>query len=446
MIVREQAADIARLIIGEYNRRQRVKLLLGQSGTLANDPSHPLGGLLLKKARYKVYHGGRGGAKSWGVADALVIRAATGRELILCTREYQNSIADSVHRVIKNVIEKMGLGFMFEITEKSIRCLSTGSEFIFKGLKMDPDGIKSTEGVTIAWVEEAHKVSEASWETLLPTIRKDGSEVWITLNPDDYTDPTYQRFVVNPPLGAIVHQVNFDSNPHFPVELEGERQEALRKISIATNETERARAQEKYNNIWLGKPKRQSEALIFKGKFIIEEFDGKLWEKADRVFQGADFGFANDPNAVTRSFILDNKLYIEYEAGGVGIDIDEMPDLYRMIPDIERWSIKADSARPETISYLKKKGFKISAADKWKGCVEDGIAHMGGFDLIIIHPRCRETANEFENYSYKVDSKTSEVLPIIVDAFNHYIDSIRYALDGYITKKGGLSTWRKLGK
>lgn len=142
----------------------------------------------------------------------------------------------------------------------------------------------------------------------------------------------------------------------------------------------------------------------------------------------------------------DKKLYIDHEAYGVGVEIDELPALYRSVPGAEKWPIKADAARPETISYIANRaGFRISAAKKWQGSIEDGISYLKSFDKIVIHPRCKHCADEFRLYSYKVDKTTSEVLPIIVDKWNHIIDGLRYALSDYITTPG-MERWAQLGR
>ncbi|ELY2536562.1 PBSX family phage terminase large subunit [Cronobacter sakazakii] len=388
---------------------------------------------LFKPIRYKVFRGGRGGAKSWGIARALVIMAASKKLRILCTREVQNSIKDSVHKLLKDQIEMLGLNPWFRITNEMITS-ACGSEFLFKGLRFDPLGIKSTEGVDICWVEEAQSVSADSWDILIPTIRKEGSEIWVSFNPGEETDPTYQRFVVNPPDDCVTVEVNYYDNPYLPDTLRKEM-EYCKRIDY-----------EAYEHIWLGKPKSISEAVIFKRRYKVEAFPDDLWQQADRLFFGADFGFANDPSTLIRMFMFENKLYIEYEAYGVGVELDEMPQFYDSIPEARRWPIKADSARPETISHIARKGFSIDAAAKWKGSVEDGIAYLKGFEEIIIHERCKHTADEFRLYSYKVDKKTNEILPVIVDAHNHCIDAIRYGLDGYITSSDSLGTWAQLGR
>lgn len=386
-----------------------------------------------KPKRYKVAHGGRGSGKSWSVARALVLMAASRPIRVLCTREVQNTIRDSVHKLLKDQIESLGLNAWFTVTEKSIRS-SVGAEFIFKGLKFDVQGIKSTEGIDICWVEEAQTVSATSWEVLVPTIRGEGSEIWVTFNPDNEDDPTYQRFVANPPENAIVVQMNYMDNPYLPDVLR-EEMEYLKRIDY-----------EAYLHVWEGMPRTISDAIIFSGRYRVEAFPDDLYKTAGRLFYGADFGFAQDPSTLIRSFIKDKKLYIEYEAWGVGVEIDELAQLYDSLPDSRNWPIKADSARPETISYMRRQGFSIAAADKWPGSVEDGIAHLKGFEEIIIHPRCRKTIEEARLYSYKVDRQTNEVLPIIVDKHNHCWDAIRYSLDGYIQSRGGLGVWARLAK
>ena len=161
---------------------------------------------------------------------------------------------------------------------------------------------------------------------------------------------------------------------------------------------------------------------------------------------GADWGFSVDPTALVRFWILDEELYIDYEAYGYGVEIDETPQLFDSLPEARDWPIKADAARPETISYMSHQGFRIYAAEKWNGSVEDGIAHIKGFKRIHIHPRCRHTAEEFRLYSYKIDATTQEVLPILVDANNHAIDAIRYGLDEFIQRRGVTQVWEQLGR
>lgn len=383
---------------------------------------------LFQPWRYKVFWGGRGAAKSWSIARALVLLAVQGKLRILCAREFQNSITDSVHRLLTDQIWALGLERYFNITANSIESTS-GSQFLFKGLRKSIQEIKSTEGIDICWVEEAQSVSNDSWDTLIPTVRKNNSELWISFNPYEEEDPTYQRFVLRPPPDSIVVKVGWEDNLWFPDVLNKERL-YLRSIDL-----------EAYDHIWGGNPKAITDAVIFGKRTTVEGFE----TPADaRFFFGADWGFANDPSVLLRSFIQDECLFIDYEQFGYGVEIDELPALFDKVPGARLWPIKADSSRPETISYMKRKGFNISAADKWEGCVEDGVAHLKAFRKIVIHERCKHMDDERRLYRYKVDKKSGDVLPVIVDKHNHGWDSERYALDGYIQRRGQDSVWARL--
>lgn len=197
---------------------------------------------ILEKARYKVFYGGRGSGKSWTIAQFLVMQAYKNKKTrILCTREIMNSIKESVHKLIADTIERVGLGKYFKITHNSITCMN-GSEFIFMGLLRNVDQIKSTEGIDYCWVSEAHNVSDESWEILLPTIRKEGSEILIDFNPKYQDAPTYQRWVENPPEDAISKLVNYTDNPDFPEVLRIEMEHDKKKDRLL------------YEQKWLGKP------------------------------------------------------------------------------------------------------------------------------------------------------------------------------------------------
>lgn len=390
---------------------------------------------LLRPKRYKVLHGGRGGAKSWTVSRALISLAHTKKKRIGCFRELQNSIKDSVHKLLSDQIAAMKLDRWFWITQTSIIHKITGSEFLFKGLRLNATEIKSTEGIDIAWIEEAQLVSETSWELLIPTIRKEDSEIWVTFNAIEETDATYQRFIVNPPPESecIVRKVNYDENPWFPQVLESERLYLLKKDPEA------------YEHVWGGNCRIISEAVIFRNRYVVDTFEAPYGQ---RLFFGMDFGFSGDPSCLTRSYVTGEppieELWIEYAEFGYHVEIDELPKLMDKVPASRKWPIKADSSRPETISYLRRQGFSMSAAEKWDGSVEDGIAHLKGFKTIHIHQRCKEMQQEARLYCYKVDKNTNDILPLIVDRHNHGWDSNRYGLDGYIKKRGANQIWGKL--
>jgi phage terminase large subunit len=214
-------------------------------------------GFLFKPARTKVAHGGRGGAKSWGYARALLLEGADHVERVLCTREVQNSIKDSVHQLLSDQIESLGLSSFYKVTRDEI-VGQNGTRFLFAGLSnQTTDSLKSYEGITKCWAEEAHGISRRSWDLLIPTIRAEGSEIWISLNPELDTDETYVRFVENPPSDAVVVQINYRDNPWFPAVLEKERLEFLRQVSLGH------RSQDDYDNIWEGRCRSAVEGAIY---------------------------------------------------------------------------------------------------------------------------------------------------------------------------------------
>ncbi|QFV06384.1 PBSX family phage terminase large subunit [Proteus mirabilis] len=380
--------------------------------------------------RYRCSHGGRGSAKTRTFALMTAIRgymaAMNGQSgVILCAREYMNSLEESSMEEVKQAIRSVPwLNDFYELGEKYIRTKCRSVSYVFAGLRHNLDSIKSKARILIAWVDEAESVSEIAWTKLTPTVREAGSEIWVTWNPERDGSATDKRFRKNPPDNAVVVEMNYGDNPWFPSVLEEERLSDQERLDSAT-----------YAWIWEGAYLENSDKQVLANKYVVKSFPDDLWQKADRLLFGADFGFAKDPNTLLRQFILNDCLYIEYEAYGIGVELDHMPAFYDKIPESRKWPIKADSARPETISYLKRQGFNISAAKKWQGSVEDGITHLRGFKQIIIHPRCKETAKEARLYSYKTDRITGEVLPVIEDKNNHCWDAVRYGLDGYITQK-----------
>lgn len=232
---------------------------------------------LFSPSRYKVAYGGRGAAKSWSYADALLIHTVQKPTRVLCAREIQNSIKESVHKLLSDRIESLGLSDCFDVTDASIRC-QNGSEFIFKGLLRNVMEIKSLEGVDICWVEEAHNVSKESWDILLPTIRKQGSEIWISFNTQYEDDETYQRFVANPPPNAVVRLINWSDNPYFPQTLNEERLNCLARDPV------------NYPNIWEGKPKGSGGKVWphFDEKVHVRTFDWDTVKAKANCFMAMD--------------------------------------------------------------------------------------------------------------------------------------------------------------
>lgn len=372
-------------------------------------------------ARYKGLYGGRGSAKSHCFAGLGVLRCAEREGFrLVCVREIQRSIQDSVKRLIEDKIGAFGLSGFFTATESEIRGRN-GSLIIFRGMQNHTSAsIKSLEGFDAAWIEEAQTISRKSLDLLTPTIRKAGSEVWASWNPEDASDPIDVDFRQHPPEGAIVKLVNHDDNPWFPEELR------------ADMERDRKRDPDKYAHVWLGQYRSLSEARVFRDWRVgaLDVPERAVW------FYGMDFGFSADPTAALRCCMIDDEtMYIDAEAYAQGVPTDDLPKLLAELPEATKWPIRADSARPETIDYLRRHGFpKIRGAKKGKGSVEDGVSFLQGLE-IVIHPRCEATIREFRNYAYKTDPRTGEVLPVIEDRNNHAIDALRYAVEG-LHRKG----------
>ena len=382
-------------------------------------------------ARYRGAHGGRGSGKTRSFALMTAVRAYMFAEanvsgVILCGREFMNSLEDSSMEEIKQAIrETPWLDAYFDIGERYIRTRNRRVHYVFAGLRHNLDSIKSKARILIAWIDEAEGVSEVALQKLLPTVRADDSEVWITWNPELDGSPVDIRFRKNVSDDAKIVELGFADNPWFPAVLDGERKRDQKTLDPET-----------YAWIWDGAYRENSVAQIFANKYRISEFKpGVDW---DGPYFGLDFGFSQDPTAGVKLWIRDRTLYVEYEAGGIEIENDDMAALLiEELPAIEKHVVVADNARPELISHLKKpdpKGHrpnlpKIEGCSKGKGSVEDGISFMKTFDEIVVHARCKETIKEFRMYSYKVDRLSGDVLTDIVDKWNHYMDAIRYALE-----------------
>lgn len=383
------------------------------------------GSLLWEPFRHLGLHGGRGGGKSRTIATALVIQATQRHERILCGREVQKSIKDSVKRLLDDEIVRLGLASAFESTETEIRGPNE-SLFLFSGIKGNANGIKSIEGVTTFWGEEAQTFSQASIDTVVPTIRAKNSRLIWSWNPDLETDPidVLLRGPHGPPPNSIVREVNYTDNPWFPEVL----QEAM--------EFDRSRDIDKYNHIWLGQYRKNSEARVFKN-WRVEDFD-TLSNVDFRL--GADFGYSIDPSCALRCFISGREIYVDYEAWGKNVEIDKLPFLFMAIPDAGKWPLVADSSRPDTISYLRRNGFPlIIPATKGARSVEEGIEWLKSYDLVI-HPRCQHLIDELTMYSWKTDPLTGLVLPQLEDKDNHLIDALRYAVEAVRRANAGKKT------
>jgi phage terminase large subunit len=371
---------------------------------------------LLKPARYKVYFSGRGAGKSWAFATVLIMKAIEKKIRILCTRELQMSISDSVYRLLIDTINRLGLQDYFTIYQDEIRAFN-GSSFIFMGLKYNLKAIRSLEGIDYVWCEEADAISNESLDVLIPTIRKKDSEIWFSFNRDRPDDPVYKRFVMNRPDNTIVRKVELWENPFFPSSLRSEIAYDLKNNP------------DKFIHIWKGEPWQRSDAQVFAGKYSVEPFE----EPDSTPYYGLDFGFSSDPSAIIKCYVDDeeNILYIANERYGFHIGLTDLPELLNSIlPEgYLDWPVRADSSRPDTISYLNDLSYNIIPAKRAQNSVKEGVEKLLSFKKIVIHPRCKRCREEFEAYSYKTDERTGDILPILIDKHNHLIDALRYSLE-----------------
>lgn len=370
---------------------------------------------LLQPARYKGAHGGRGSGKSHFFAEMLIAKCLQEKTDAVCVREVQKSLAQSVKKLLELKIHALQVADRFDIKQDSIGT-PYGGRIIFQGMQNHTaDTIKSLEGYDVAWVEEAQTLSQRSLDLLRPTIRKEGSELWFSWNPNAETDPVDVLLRgESPPPGSIVIQANYRDNPWLPDVLKAEV------------DYDQRRDPDKFAHVWLGGYQRNSEARVFRN-WRIDEFEAPV----GTVFRlGADWGFSVDPSVLIRCHLDGRLMYVDYEAYMVGCEIDQLPELFDDVPDARKWFITADSARPETISYMRKHGYpKINAAIKGAKSLEEGVEFLKSFD-IIVHPRCTHLIDELTMYSYEVDDLTGKVLPKLKDKDNHVIDALRYACEG----------------
>lgn len=378
---------------------------------------------LLGQHRYKGAYGGRGSGKSHFFAGLAVVRMATQIGFrIVCVREVQNSIKDSVKQLIEDKIEALGLGAFFTITDQEIRGRN-GSLCIFRGLQNHTAAsIKSLEGFDVAWIEEAQTITQSSLDLLTPTIRSDGSQIWASWNPVSPDDPIDWLFRGQGRDNAVSVHVNWSDNPYFPAAL---RDDMAR---------DRDREPDKYAHVWEGQYQSMSEARIFRNWRIGEVTPPErvIW------YGGVDFGFSQDPTFGLRCCLPDERtLYVDHEVCEIGVPTEALPVHLSKVPGLTASQCNADSARPETIDYLRRHGFpKMRGARKGKGSVEDGISFLQGFD-IVVHPRCVNLIREFRSYAYRIDPRTNAILPEPEDANNHGIDALRYAVER-LHRKGRL--------
>lgn len=407
---------------------------------------------LLHPARYKGARGGRGGAKSKFLGGLLIDDCMREPIRAVCVREIQKSLEQSVKRLLEDTIEEYGVGHLFNVKKSWIETPHDGV-IIFQGMRdQSAESIKSLEGYNRAWVEEAQSLSLRSLDLLRPTLRQEKSELWFSWNPRFPNDPVevlFQSLKDTNSNDYVLVNTSYADNPWFP--------EVLRREM----EFDRARDIEKYNHIWLGDYEKNSEKRVFKN-WTVQEFDSP--DDASWLL-GADWGFSVDPSTMMRCRVEDRKLYIDHEVYMIGCEIDALPALFdglvcgcRVDEAVKRpcrkpsahawareWASRADSARPETISYLNRHGYpRMVSATKGPNSVKEGVTFLQSYD-IIVHPRCTHTIDEFTHYSYKTKLDASSgketVLPILEDKKNHIIDPIRYSVEPLRADNSTFLTW-----
>ncbi len=243
--------------------------------------------LLKEKIRYKLYYGGRAGGKSYAFADSLLLKGRMEKLFIVCVREIQESIKESVYKLLVDRIETLGLTD-YKVSQRKIENKLTGTRIIFKGLRdQDAGKIKSLEGADICWIEEGQYITKKSWDILDPTIRKENSEIWISMNREEETDPLWTILGAHPDDRTLVRKVNYTDNPFCPEEIKFQAQKCLE-----------TRPQE-YPHIWLGEPKSQADSTLIAAGLVLKAFEGKMLSSSSPLIIGADIArFGSDKTAL----------------------------------------------------------------------------------------------------------------------------------------------------
>ena len=376
--------------------------------------------------QYRATYGGRGSAKSFTAALMAAVWGYAEPMRILCTREFQASIKESLHAELKYAIASVPwLADHYDVGVDYLRG-KNGTEFIFRGLRHNVGSIKSLAKIDLTICEEAEDIPEESWLALEATVfRQPRAELWAIWNPRFDGSPVDKRFRKSPPPSALIAEVNWHDNPYFPAGLEALRKREQERLDPST-----------YAHVWEGAYLENSDAQVFSGKTIVRDFEPqKGW---DGPYYGGDFGFSQDPTAAVELWIHDGTLYIHREAFKIGLELDDTAAFVcARIPGYEREVSRWDCARPESISHMKRHGLpRATAVSKWQGSVEDGIQYLRSFKQIMIHTRCTNMQREARLYSYKVDRLTGDITSKIVDAENHGWDAVRYALAPMIKQRG----------
>lgn len=364
------------------------------------------------------FHSGRGCGKSHGVGDCLVLLSRLGHERIVCGRQFQVSIKDSVKELLVNKVHALGLTQDFHITDREMVCKPTDTRFSFIGMHHNPESSKSLEGATIFWGEEATMFTQESLEVIIPTIRTAGSRMIWTWNPKNRDDPVDYLFRgPHPPENSYVRKLTQADNPYWPETRMPSEYRRLKKANKV-----------RHDHIWLGGYDESPDSKIFTA---IEQGLREVDPKVTPLF-GLDFGFGSDPNFGVKVYVLEeaSEIYIASECMGHRVPNTQLADLIRTIPEAETHVIAADNARPETIDYLCNEGLIVKGARKGAGSVKNGINWLQGYK-IVVHPSCKAMWEELISYSWAMDPLGRPLPHPAKNQKDHGIDAMRYAVEEY---------------
>lgn len=360
---------------------------------------------LFEPHRYKVFYGGRGGAKSWAFARALLVTGASRKLRVLCTRETQNSIKESVHHLLSAQVQALGLEGFYKIQETAIKG-QNGTEFIFAGIRQQSVvNIKSFEDVDVCWVEEAQVVTKRSWDILIPTIRKPGSEIWISFNPELETDETYKRFVLSPPSGAMVVKVGHQDNPWFPEELRREMEDL------------KAKSPDDYEHIYEGVCKRTVEGAIYRNEMLAVDKEARIlkvpYDATKPVDTFWDLGFS-DATCIWFAQVVGFELRLIDYIEGNQQSLQTYQKMLQERPYVYGTHFLPHDARAHQLGtgrsieeQMRSAGFKVQIVPRLS--IADGIAAARA-----VFPRCYFDADKcadglqaLRHYRYELDDKNS---------------------------------------
>lgn len=362
-----------------------------------------------KDWREAAIYGGRFSLKSHTVARYLLIRARMGKTRVACFREFQNSIAESSHQLLKDLIDLYDMRD-FKVTDNAIVNTVNGSDFLFKGLHNNEQSIKSIEAIDIAWIEEAQTVSKESIEVLTPTVRNTGSQIIYTYNRLMEDDPVHTRLVIEGRPNTLVINCNYDIAIKY-----GMMSDAI----LAEIEDDKKNRPSLYRHKWLGEP-NSLDQKVFKEWAIIESVPHEA--RLERI--GLDFGYSQDPTAIVAVYYHNGGYLLDEITYSKGLSNKQIADILLNQP---RALVVADSAEPKSIDELRSHGINVIPAQKGPGSIMQGIQSVQA-QRISVTKHSLNVIKEYRNYMFIKDKKTGRILNEPDELWNHAMDAIRYAI------------------